>query len=333
MSHKKWSEIDVLYSIGTILVILGHSHSSDWSTFAGTILNPLNTFIYTFHMPLFFFVAGFLFWNSTSLEKIGYGKWLKNKTVRLLTPYIVLSLIAFVPKYYVENHGFDGLTPNYIFEIIFVPRSSVWGHFWFLPTLLLLYVFWGFSKRFFPRKETLVFWVIFSVVSIFLYFFPYSTNWFCFDDFKQAFIFFFFGMITNQTIKDKPRTAYTPYRIAWIIIGTLFSVFSSIYFNQNKIMLLLTAIVMISVCWQIAVLVGQNKITKWISENNFTIYIYSWPVQSVVMILAEKLGFPWYSTTLSMFSAGICVPVLIALVYKKFSRLNNRFLDLLVGAK
>ena len=250
-----------------------------------------------------------------------------------MIPYFVISAISFIPKTLIEKGSLTGIGLNELLQCFFAPRNNVWGHFWFLPTLLLLYVFWGFSKRFFQSKKALVFWAILSVVSVFLYFFPYSTNWFCFDDFKQAFIFFFFGMITNQTIKDKPRTAHTPYRIAWIIIGTIFSVFSSIYFNQNKIMLLLTAMVMISVCWQIAVLVGQNKITMWISENNFTIYIYSWPVQSVVMILAEKLVFPWYLTTLSMFSAGICVPVLIALVYKKSSRLNNHFLDLLVGAK
>ena len=51
---KHYTEIDHLYTIGVVLVILGHSHSSDWDTFSGTILETALEFLYTFHMPLFF---------------------------------------------------------------------------------------------------------------------------------------------------------------------------------------------------------------------------------------------------------------------------------------
>lgn len=73
-SVKRCSYIDNLYTIGTVLVLVGHSHSSDWSTFSGTIFEKIVIFIYTFHMPLFFFIAGFLFVNSHSWEKVGYRK-------------------------------------------------------------------------------------------------------------------------------------------------------------------------------------------------------------------------------------------------------------------
>lgn len=48
-------EIDVLYGLGTLLAILGHSHPNDWSSFPGKWVE----FIYLFHMPLFFLIAGF----------------------------------------------------------------------------------------------------------------------------------------------------------------------------------------------------------------------------------------------------------------------------------
>lgn len=72
MSQKRYYEVDILYAIGTFLVVLGHSHSSNWENFQGTILVKIIDVIYTFHMPLFFFIAGFLFWNSNKLFKIGY---------------------------------------------------------------------------------------------------------------------------------------------------------------------------------------------------------------------------------------------------------------------
>ena len=83
-------EIDMLYALGTLLVILGHSHPNDWSTFPGKWIE----FIYTFHMPLFFLIAGYLFAYSDSMSRLGYFKWLKEKALRLLTPYVVLTLVT-----------------------------------------------------------------------------------------------------------------------------------------------------------------------------------------------------------------------------------------------
>lgn len=69
---KHYTEIDHLYTIGVVLVILGHSHSSDWDTFSGTILETALEFLYTFHMPLFFVIAGFLFASSSRIDQEGY---------------------------------------------------------------------------------------------------------------------------------------------------------------------------------------------------------------------------------------------------------------------
>ncbi len=49
MSEKRIEWIDVLKGIGIILVILGHTH----------VL--FRTYIFSFHMPLFFFISGYLF--------------------------------------------------------------------------------------------------------------------------------------------------------------------------------------------------------------------------------------------------------------------------------
>ncbi len=35
--NTRIKEIDILYSIGAILAILGHSHPNDWSSFEGTL--------------------------------------------------------------------------------------------------------------------------------------------------------------------------------------------------------------------------------------------------------------------------------------------------------
>ena len=54
--------VDFLKFIGILVVILGH------------INFPLNGFIYTWHMPLFFMISGFFIKYKNILEKNSAGK-------------------------------------------------------------------------------------------------------------------------------------------------------------------------------------------------------------------------------------------------------------------
>lgn len=170
-------------------------------------------------------------------------------------------------------------------------------------------------------------------LAVVVYFLPYSTEWFGFRDFKETIIFFVLGMSLNYYKRISRRTISTIVRILWIVVGTASSVMLFHWFYEVKAAMLITAIIMISVSWQIAALVGENSVCKWISSNNLTIYIYSWPCQAVTMVIASKLGFSWYIMTLNMFVVGITAPILMVLIYKKIKVLNNQFFDLLLGMK
>ena len=69
--EKRDETFDVLKGIAIILMIIGHCDFS-----------PFRTFIYSFHMPLFFFVAGYF------LKERPLRKELFLSTKRLLVPYI-----------------------------------------------------------------------------------------------------------------------------------------------------------------------------------------------------------------------------------------------------
>ena len=146
-TFKRLNYIDNLYAIEILLVLLGHSHSSFWDTFSGTILEYMIIFIYTFHMPLFFFIAGFLFLNSHNFDVLGYKKWGADKSLKLLTPYIILSASAAIPKYYVEKGNFLEIG-SYLLKAIFAPRMGAWGHFWFIPVLMMVYLSFGLWKEY-----------------------------------------------------------------------------------------------------------------------------------------------------------------------------------------
>ena len=74
-------QIDVLKAFGIILVIIGHTAS------------PLNGWIYTFHMPLFFFISGFLRFGGT---RKSWGKFLLGKAGSSLLPYLLFWFVTSV---------------------------------------------------------------------------------------------------------------------------------------------------------------------------------------------------------------------------------------------
>lgn len=144
--NRHLHEVDILYALGTVLAILGHSHPNDWSTFPGKWVE----FIYTFHMPLFFCIAGFLLAASQSLRRQSYGEWIWKKALRLLTPYVVLLVITLIPKYMLEHGGLSGLDFRFLLTSFLMPREGVWGHFWFLSVLFLLYAVFGLLRKQIP---------------------------------------------------------------------------------------------------------------------------------------------------------------------------------------
>jgi len=333
VTKKRWAEIDVLYTIGTLLVILGHSHSSDWGSFHGTFLDPLLVFIYAFHMPLFFFIAGFLFQNSFALERDGYGKWLGNKALRLLTPYIVLSVAALIPKYYFEHSGFAGFTLHYLLQVLFIPRIGVWGHFWFLPVLLLVYAVFGLWKPLYRGKYTPAVAAMSVVAALTLYFLPFTTQWIGFEDFKTSVIFFLTGVLIRSMSEHFDLTRVSPVSCIAAVACVGMTIIALRRWEGLAAAKLLVAFMMIYFCWELAVFIEDRFVCRWLSKHSFTVYIYSWPFQAMMMTICGRFSFPWYLTTIYMFLTGLCAPILLILLYEKTCKKPHRFLDLVLGVK
>ena len=94
----KYPYIDALKGFAMLLVVMGHSIAwtfEDWhiiNTYNGPSPSYLWHFIYKFHMPLFIFISGLLFYNSS--KKYTWGYFLKNllrKGKGLLIPFFVVG--------------------------------------------------------------------------------------------------------------------------------------------------------------------------------------------------------------------------------------------------
>lgn len=131
-ANKRIEWIDTARGIGILLIILGHLPD----------LGNIRTWLFSFHLPLFFFLSGYLF-----KKDIPFLTFLKKKAKTLLLPYAVLSLgiIAYLTVLKVYQKAFSF---SYFWHLVLdyiVQRRS--GTVWFLTCLFLLEIlFWFLSK-------------------------------------------------------------------------------------------------------------------------------------------------------------------------------------------
>lgn len=75
--------VDMTKGIGMLTIVWGHIMLSGWS----------NNLVYSFHIPLFFFLSGLLF-NVTKYPSL--GSFIKRRIKTLLVPYFIFSFMTWV---------------------------------------------------------------------------------------------------------------------------------------------------------------------------------------------------------------------------------------------
>ena len=95
MSSKRLDWIDIAKGIAIILVIVGHTVPNP---------SPLRHAIFSFHMPVFFFLAGYTFRPKP------WRELLSGSVPRLLVPYLVLALAWQVPTFLMSGAPLTGGT-------------------------------------------------------------------------------------------------------------------------------------------------------------------------------------------------------------------------------
>ena len=128
---KRFDEIDFLKGIGAILVILGHMQYTDQ-------LKNLATFIYGFHMPLFFWISGNLY-KKPAL----FGEYVIKKAKSILIPYCFFGLLYCFFSFIIEGReaGLKGLV-GVCFKV--VRDIPIEIGLWFLPVLFLVSCLFAF---------------------------------------------------------------------------------------------------------------------------------------------------------------------------------------------
>lgn len=336
-NNGKLKFISYAYALGAILVVMGHSTPTGASDMP-KIVDNIRSFIYCFHMPLFFFIAGFLLKYTTDFYKKPYSLFIKKKAIRFLSPYLVFSAIGIIPKILLSDFVNDDVSFDwfYVFKAIFNPRENVWGHFWFLPTLLIIFVFSYFLLMCYKSKP--IYGAI-MMLAFLLAVFPVDTNWLAVKDICQQIGYFCSGILCCNYIIEKRNSIFRgQFAILAVVVSILLFILvltnsgSMCAWGGNAISIMI-AYLMLYAVFYVCVLFERKRVLCFniFEGKTFTIYILSWPCQAVAEILFNRiLNLHWYITSSVMFIVGIGIPLLFIYVYKKF-KYHPKFINLVLG--
>lgn len=119
-SLKRVGWIDMAKGYGIILMLIGHLH-----------VNELMVWIYSFHMPLFFFVSGYLFNIKSNFLDFSAGK-----VKRMLIPYVFLYIPMLLAELLFEGALSTGQILEHLKLNLLQQRHSA---LWFLGCLIVLH--------------------------------------------------------------------------------------------------------------------------------------------------------------------------------------------------
>jgi acyltransferase len=183
--------LDIAKSIGIFLIVFGHLSISKFTM----------DFLWTFHVPLFFFISGFLFKPTAG------DIFLNRLKSRLILPYIYIYLLNVL---LVVLIAFDFNFNSIIDRVL----AMFWGsqgnpHFvngalWFLPGLIIIELIY-----FFLIRKSIWFYLPLLSLSIFLYSHGYLNLFLSIDLALLGLNYYIVGVLVRKfniidTIKTKP---------------------------------------------------------------------------------------------------------------------------------
>ncbi|MCC8161146.1 MAG: acyltransferase [Oscillospiraceae bacterium] len=147
-NKQRFDRIDIAKGIGIILVVFAHTIVPQIRS-ASAAAKFIWIFIYNFHMPLFFFLSGYLF--EKGLEPYtDKGKFILGKLKYLMIPYITFSVFAYALVFFamksdalaeiLKNGGYAAVPiKDAAFQILTYSNHTD-QHLWFVFSLFIVFL-------------------------------------------------------------------------------------------------------------------------------------------------------------------------------------------------
>lgn len=329
MANKKFTWLLILQGWTMLWVVIGHSPlpilqtSVEESYIFVNISNILKGLAYSFHMPLFIMISGYLFFLTRIQKPMSYKAMVIDKAKRLGIPYFFFITAAFLLKCVSigEMNREVEITWNCFLKGFIFPYSSALQEMWFIATIFLYFLLREVYRQLLEKR---ILRVAALIIAIGMNYIPVDsvTDFLVINRAIHFFIYFYIGiLIASQKLDKRLRNKYS-----MIISAVIFCLSFPIH-NE-----LLTALSGCSLFWGLASLASNcnKKLFSSFRDYTYQIFLLGIFIQIAVKLVYGHLAMPitYIIFYLLCILSGIYIPVIVA---KSINGTNCKILKMLLG--
>lgn len=316
--RNRIGELDFFKGIAIILVVVGHVIQRNWE---GALDNhPVYTWIYSFHMPLFFFISGYLINHTFGKKDI--GSCLKKKVLALLLPYFVWCYLI-AP--FVNRESLPS---------IFYILTDTDSRYWFVYLLFYYSVFYYIGQYIRNGLSGVLggAFLIISVFAILQYVFPCEIS----SRGLQFLPLYLLGVVSS-TFKLNEKTSL--YKEPFLSLAILVFMVTSLKYCQVDISLMSKVckfLASFSICYIVLYFINGSfisldnnlvKMIMYIGKNSIVIYLtHFFFIKILPTPIVEDLSpYPFWALILSIIAASVIIPtcLIIGKIAEYFKWINR----------
>lgn len=324
---KRITWVDTAKGIGVFLVVLGHL----WYRSPHEIINQM---IYSFHMPMFFVLSGFLFDINNKTK----SEFIKRKAFNLLVP-ATLFVIMTIPLYIYQTGGGKAFSVSKFFYIdgLVAFNDPCWFFFALFEVFVIVSLL-GLQKK--STYRVCIIGIAFFLVGAALYYYDISLL-FGLDKAIIAAGFFAFGKLFRE-IESKTMTRSSCILVSlinivlWVLFGVVLNEKISFYKMElgNYAFFVLSGIfgsaAFLMFAKRFDKLLFFSKSFRWLGQNSVIII----GTHYILLFYAERIsGFLGISYTWKFDIYALAVAIGILLCYYPLCLFVNKYLPWLNGKK
>ena len=282
--NKRLFHIEILQAFGILCVFLGHAlriyHEGGWYFHnAQTVLafDIIDKFIFSFHMPLFVFLSGFLFYlNKEKIESA--WEYILKRVKRLLLPFYLAGFLYVLPIICFIN-PLDKSVGFYYTS--FLTLDYTW-HLWFLIALFVITLFFVLYYFKFNKINKYVLLAFLLGINLLATIGPSS----CLARIPKFAIFFYLGCLF---VEHKDFIEKTLAKFIWVILPIFVGIETLLYFAYKNALISLGGGVLAILFFYLLALKlsqktnGQNKVVSFLSVNLLSLYIIHEPIMALIL--------------------------------------------------
>ena len=331
--QNRFEYIDILKGVAILLVVFGHLLQSNT---VESCNHPIFSFIYSFHMPLFMFISGYIGYKTYNVLNLKDAvRGLAKKIRSLLIPYFVWQL--FMYKFvWVSKPVFNiSDISSQLFDLL-----TKWSFLWFLWYIFNLYVFYTVFLLLinYIKPKNLILTDILGFITFVVFgvtFKYFKWNFFIDIDSFMLYGLFFFGgvVISKYTYLSNfilNKFVFLFGLLIFLLIAGQYHFFDLGY--KNKLIKLVISGSAIIILYNISLKYSENKFVRrkllQYGQNSLVIYVTHFCLWTI--LIDKPVFFNLSNLYLSLILTVMSIIVIETCIFIKKLVSFSPYLDLLL---